>query len=37
MWNGEATTEIKDFKHLRSTVQSDRECGKKVKKSVQAG
>ncbi|KAK3525541.1 hypothetical protein QTP86_034714 [Hemibagrus guttatus] len=34
---GEEVKKIQEFKYLGSTVQSNRECGKEVKKRVQAG
>ena len=34
---GEEVTKVEDFKYLGSTVQSNRECGREVKKRVQAG
>ena len=34
---GEEVTKVDDFKYLGSTVQSNGECGKEVKKRVQAG
>ncbi|KAM7405544.1 hypothetical protein PAMP_012803 [Pampus punctatissimus] len=34
---GEEIKKVEDFKYLGSTVQSNRECGKEVKKRVQAG
>ena len=34
---GEEVTKVEDFKYLGSTVQSDGECGREVKKRVQAG
>ncbi|KAK3513982.1 hypothetical protein QTP70_000824 [Hemibagrus guttatus] len=34
---GEEVKKVQEFKYLRSTVQSNGECGKEVKKRVQAG
>ena len=34
---GEEIKKVEDFKYLGSTVQSNGECGKEVKKRVQAG
>ena len=34
---GAEIKKMEDFKNLGSTVQSNRECGKEVKKHVQAG
>ena len=34
---GEEVTKVEDFKYLGSTVQSNGECGREVKKRVQAG
>ncbi|KAK3522601.1 hypothetical protein QTP86_027161, partial [Hemibagrus guttatus] len=34
---GEEVKKVQEFKYLGSTVQSNRECGKEVKKRVQAG
>ena len=34
---GEEVTKVDDFKYLGSTVQSNGECGREVKKRVQAG
>ena len=34
---GEEVAKVEDFKHLGSTVQSNGECGREVKKRVQAG
>ena len=34
---GEDVTKVEDFKYLGSTVQSNGECGRDVKKRVQAG
>ena len=34
---GEAVAKVEDFKYLRSTVQSNGECGREAKKRVQAG
>ena len=34
---GEDVAEVEDFKYLGSTVQSNGECGREVKKRVQAG
>ena len=34
---GEEVAKVEDFKYLCSTVQSNGECGREVKKRVQAG
>ncbi|KAK3506129.1 hypothetical protein QTP70_002328 [Hemibagrus guttatus] len=34
---GEEVKKVQEFQHLRSTIQSNGECGKEVKKRVQAG
>ena len=34
---GEEVAKVEDFKYLRSTVQRNGECGREVKKRVQAG
>ena len=34
---GEEVTKVEDFKYLDSSVQSNGECGREVKKRVQAG
>ena len=34
---GEELVKVEDFKYLGSTVQRNGECGREVKKSVQAG
>ena len=34
---GEEMAKVEDFKYLGSTVQSNGECGREVKKRIQAG